>query len=57
MDSVAVAIVVVGFGVVGEVIPVVGPKPRTEGFRELFENFLVELKYKPSYLGWVSVHV
>jgi hypothetical protein len=44
VDSIAVAIVVVGFAVARWVVPViVGAKPRTERFRELFENSLAGL--------------
>ncbi len=44
VDSVTVAIVVVGFAVARWVVsPVVGAVPRTEGFRKLFETVLTGL--------------
>ena len=54
VDSVAVAVVVVGFAVARWVVPVVvGAKPRTEGFRKLFENFLAGLAVQ-SLVFWMG---
>jgi hypothetical protein len=54
VDSVTVAVVVVAFAVARWVVlSVVGAEPRTEGFRELFENFLAGLTVQSSVFGVV----
>ncbi len=54
VDSVAVVVVVVGFAVARWVVPVVvGAKPRTERFRELFENSLAGLAMQ-SLVFWMG---